>query len=175
MITQSGAVVEKLAKQYNCAIWETKDGLLVPLVLMGERHLRNAHRYVVGKRYSYLVNQVLEENLDRLMASDWDEWAVPYSSVSAVSEMYTILIRLADENIQALQAEAERRGITLEGSVDYGNTGDTGRLGTRRSSKVGAVTGYCRKIAGALRLPYLGIRRKGSGAPGDHVPQVHEQ
>lgn len=160
MITKSGAVVEKLAREYECPIWECKDGSLVPLVIMNERHLRNAHHYVLERRTSYIQHHMLAQSINRLMASDWDE--EPYvwdRAARGDAEAFTILVRLADENIQALQAEAERRGMKLEGSIDYGMAGNRGGLGDTKAGALGRIAGYCRKAARALRLPYLGISR----------------
>jgi hypothetical protein len=42
---QRCTIVTKLAKQYHCPIWETKEGEFIPLKIMSQRHLDNLVRY----------------------------------------------------------------------------------------------------------------------------------
>ena len=51
-------VIHRLEKKYQCPVWVTKQGELVPLAIMSQRHMRNCILYVRRKQQALMRDKL---------------------------------------------------------------------------------------------------------------------
>ena len=56
--------IDSLKKRYGCPVWPTRDGDLVPVRMLEQRHLENAY------------NALARENVELRESADWERDAV---------------------------------------------------------------------------------------------------
>ena len=122
-IQAQASVIERLAKQYNCKIWITRDGSLIPMTLMSDRHLRAAWlssgralaRATEAQEAEYesalaaLVYSGSRDSYAAMLMGDWAEDVLTGGSLRPATEAQQALqnvVRARD----ALRDEAARRG-----------------------------------------------------------------
>ena len=115
-------VIKMLSEKHDCKIWVCRDGSLVPVKLMADRHVAAAWRH--QKTMLTEVNRAISENVgmaltalsyfnpDSMAAyyieSQWDDDFMGFNTGApsdAEQKRYTLM-----QHLSTLKAEAERRG-----------------------------------------------------------------